>query len=74
MIQILCLASSSDGGRNVAHCGNGTEGSGQGLTNEYFSEYFKEDLSGFLEGTVGQKERHWLANNKSVVDLCVSAA
>jgi len=44
------------------------------LTNEYFSEYFKEDLSGFLEGTVGQKERRWLANNKSVVDLCVSAA
>ena len=44
------------------------------LTNEYFSEYFKEDLSGFLEGIVGQKERHWLADDESVVDLCLPAA
>lgn len=44
------------------------------LTNEYFSGYFKEDLSGFLEGVVGQKERHWLGDNESVVDLCLPAA
>lgn len=44
------------------------------LTNEYFSDYFHEDMSGFLEGIVGQKERHWLADDESVVDLCLPAA
>lgn len=43
------------------------------LTNEYFSDYFKEDLSGFLEGIVGQRERHWLGEGESVVDLCIPA-
>lgn len=44
------------------------------LTNAYFSEHFKEDMTPFLEGIVGQKERHWLADNESVVDLCLPAA
>lgn len=44
------------------------------LTNAYFSEYFKEDMTPFLEGIVGQKERHWLGDNESVVDLCLPAA
>jgi 3-oxoacyl-[acyl-carrier-protein] synthase III len=44
------------------------------LTNAYFSEYFKEDMAPFLEGIVGQKERHWLAGDESVVDLCIPAA
>ncbi|MGB9665834.1 MAG: 3-oxoacyl-ACP synthase III family protein [Candidatus Cryosericum sp.] len=44
------------------------------LTNAYFSGYFKEDLNGFLEGIVGQRERHWLGDNESVIDLCIPAA
>lgn len=44
------------------------------VTNAYFNEYFHEDLTGFLEGIVGQRERHWLGEGESVVDLCLPAA
>ncbi len=44
------------------------------LTNQYFNDFFKEDVGSWLEGVVGQKERHVLGDNESVVDIAVPAA
>ncbi|MBT9144808.1 MAG: 3-oxoacyl-(acyl-carrier-protein) synthase 3 [candidate division WS2 bacterium] len=44
------------------------------LTNQYFNEFFKEDVGAWLESMVGQKERHILGENESVSDLSIEAA
>jgi hypothetical protein len=36
------------------------------LTNEYFSKYFKDDFSGLLERTVGQKNLHCPTDDEAV--------
>jgi hypothetical protein len=66
MIQVLFLASSSDGDRNVARAEMRVKIPDRVLTNEYFSKYFKDDFNGLLERTVGQKELHCLTDDEAV--------
>lgn len=61
--------------------GNATKIIGTGLcvpekviTNEYFNEFFKEDVGTWLEGVVGQKERRILSDSESVSDISTPAA
>ncbi|MCB0662934.1 MAG: ketoacyl-ACP synthase III, partial [Saprospiraceae bacterium] len=44
------------------------------VTNEWFNEWFKEDVDTWLRNNVQIYERRWCAEDESTVDLCEKAA